>query len=68
MCPPQDKIKLQNAFDSYPAKFLGFEVKPNYEIVNDKTLVKDQVNRFQMTRSHRNSIADLDIIGSRPVV
>jgi hypothetical protein len=82
LCPPADKIYFQNHFNLFPAKFLGFEVKPNYDGVGDeeskdkkvaeaakaaKEAINKKVNMFQMSRSQVNSVADLKSIGGNPI-
>lgn len=39
ICPPIGKISFLNNFDLYPARFLGFEVKPNYKIKGKKVIM-----------------------------
>mgnify|MGYP006103526773 CR=1 FL=1 len=83
MCPPADKIYFQNHFKLFPAKVLGFEVKPNYDGIGDekskdkkvaaaakaaKDEINKKVNMFQMSRSQVNSVADLKSIGVNPII
>jgi hypothetical protein len=53
----------------FPAKYLGFEVKPNYDGKNEteKNAINKMVNKFQMTRSQVDSTADLKAIGTWPI-
>ena len=45
LCPPANKITFQNKFDVYPARFLGYEVKPKYQAKSNQT-EKDVVNKM----------------------
>tara|TARA_B110000285_G_C14956858_1_gene529647 strand:+ start:258 stop:689 length:432 start_codon:yes stop_codon:yes gene_type:complete len=66
----------------FPAKYLGFEVKPNYDGAGDenskdkkvaeaakaaKAAINKKVNMFQMSRSQVNSAADLKSVIGDPI-
>ena len=66
----------------FPAKYLGFEVKPNYDEAGDenskdkkvaeaakaaKEAINKKVNMFQMSRSQVNSAADLKSVIGDPI-
>jgi len=49
LCPPAEKIYFENNFSKFPAKFLGFEVKPNYDGAktdDEKAAINKMVNNF----------------------
>ena len=69
LCPPKDTIVFKNHFDKFPAYFLGIEIKANYDShKNDTAKIKKMVNNFQMSRSHINSHANLEVIKSDPII
>ena len=65
---PLHLLSLNNNFDYLPQISVGFKVKPNYEIVKNKTLVNEQVENFMLGRSQVNSGMDLKIVDGSPII
>jgi hypothetical protein len=54
LCPPRGKITFQNNFEVFPAKFLGFEVKPNYNDIEDNNKEVEDKNKEAINKMVNN--------------
>ena len=59
LCPPASKLNLYQNYNYFPHHDLILEVKPNYDIVKNKTLVDVEVEKFVMGRYQLDSSTDL---------
>ena len=68
LCLPIEKLSLYNNFDYFPQKIIGFGVKPNFDVVTNKTKVMATIEKLQMSRYQINSMVDMRIVKGNPIV
>ena len=44
ICPPSDKLQLQNKIYKYPREVVRFKISHNYEIIKNETVVNEVIN------------------------
>ena len=70
ICPPMDKLHIQNNYEYFPQIHIEFVISPNYDNAKDekdRKEVQKEVDYFEVAREQMNNIQDLSIVGPDPL-